>query len=56
LNELGIAEYKIISPKFEEDVYKLLTSRSSIQNKKTKGSTSPAEVQKQISFWKKKLS
>jgi len=56
LNELSLAEYKIISPKFENDVFKLLTSRSSVQNKKTKGSTSPAEVQKQISFWKKKLS
>ena len=55
LNELSLAEYKIISPKFENDVFKLLTSRSSVQNKKTKGSTSPAEVQKQISFWKKKL-
>jgi argininosuccinate lyase len=55
LNELGLAEYKIISPKFEIDLFKLLTSRSSVQNKRTKGSTSPAEVQKQILFWKKKL-
>lgn len=55
LNELGLAEYKSISPKFENDVFNLLTSLSSIQNKKTKGSTSPAEVQNQISYWKKKL-
>ena len=55
LDELSLSDYKIISPKFENDVFKLLTSRSSVQNKKTKGSTSPAEVQKQISFWKKIL-
>jgi len=55
LNDMSIAEYKIISPKFENDVFKRLTSRSSINNKKTKGSTSHSEVQKQLSFWKKKL-
>jgi argininosuccinate lyase len=55
LNELSLAEYKLISPKFENDLFKLLTARSSVQNKKTKGSTSPAEVQKQILFWKKKF-
>jgi argininosuccinate lyase len=55
LNELSLDEYKIISSKFERDVFKLLTSRSSIQNKKTKGSTSPVEVQNQILFWKKKF-
>jgi argininosuccinate lyase len=55
LNELSLAAYKLISTKFENDVFKLLTARSSIQNKKTKGSTSPTEVQKQILFWKKKF-
>jgi len=55
LNELDLAEYKIISSKFEKDLFKLLNSRSSVQNKKTIGSTSPVEVEKQILFWKKKF-
>lgn len=55
LNELSLAEYKMISPKFEKDIYKLLTSRKSIQNKKSQGSTSPKEVEKQIKYWKKFL-
>jgi argininosuccinate lyase len=55
LNELDLAEYKIISTKFENDLFKLLNSLSSVQNKKTIGSTSPVEVEKQILFWKKKF-
>lgn len=55
LNELPISKYKTISPKFEEDIFKLLTARVSVQNKKSQGSTSPKEVEKQIQFWKKKL-
>jgi len=55
LNELTLAEYKQISPKFEKDIFKLLTARSSIQNKKSQGGTSPKEVEKQIKFWEKIL-
>ncbi len=52
LNELSLAEYKKISPKFEMDIFQLLTSRKSVQNKKSQGSTSPKEVEKQINYWK----
>lgn len=55
LNELTLAKYKQISPKFEEDIFKLLTARSSVQNKKSQGGTSPKEVEKQINFWLKAL-
>lgn len=55
LNELTLPEYKKISPVFDKDIFKLLTARSSVQNKKSKGSTSPVEVEKQIKFWGKKL-
>ncbi|MEW6702817.1 MAG: argininosuccinate lyase [Bacteroidota bacterium] len=55
LNGLTLTEYKKISSKFEQDVFKLLTARVSIQNKKSQGSTSPKEVEKQIRFWKKEL-
>lgn len=55
LNELSLAEYKKISRIFDEDIFQLLTSRKSIQNKRSQGSTSPKEVQKQINFWKNTL-
>ncbi len=55
LSELTITEYKKISPKFEKDIYKLLTSRKSVESKKSSGSTSPSEVKKQIVYWKKIL-
>ena len=55
LNELTLPEYKKISPVFDKDIFKLLTARSSVQNKKSKGSTSPVEVERQIKFWGKKL-
>jgi len=55
LNELTIAEYKTISPKFEKDIFPLLTSRKSVESKKSSGSTSPSEVDKQIKKWKKAL-
>lgn len=55
LDQLSIAEYKKISPSFEKDIFNLLTARASVENKKSQGSTSPHEVEKQIKFWKKKL-
>ncbi|MCL6099704.1 MAG: argininosuccinate lyase [Bacteroidetes bacterium] len=55
LNELTLAEYKKISPKFEKDIFMILTARASVQNKKSQGSTSPVEIEKQIKFWAKKL-
>lgn len=55
LNELSIADYKKISPKFEKDIFKLLTARAGVQNKKSQGCTSPKEVEKQIEFWEKNL-
>ncbi|MCL6098887.1 MAG: argininosuccinate lyase [Bacteroidetes bacterium] len=55
LNELTLPEYKKISAAFDKDIFKLLTARSSVQNKKSQGSTSPQEVEKQLRFWKKKL-
>ena len=55
LNQLSLAEYKKYSTKFEKDIFNLLTSRASVENKKSAGSTSPAKVKKQISYWKSKL-
>lgn len=55
LNQMSIHEYKQFSVKFEEDIYELLTSKKSIQNKLSQGSTSPLEVDKQLLYWKSKI-
>ncbi|MFA5805303.1 MAG: argininosuccinate lyase [Melioribacteraceae bacterium] len=55
LNQLSIAEYKKISPKFENDIFKLLTAQASVKNKKSQGSTSPQKIEKQINFLKSAL-
>lgn len=55
LNQLSLPQYKKISSKFENDIFNILTSRASVENKKSTGSTSPSEVKKQISYWKSRL-
>ena len=55
LNELPIKVYKKFSSKFDKDIIKILTARASVESKKSSGSTSPKEVEKQISYWKKDL-
>ncbi len=51
LNELTLKDYQKISQKFDKDLFKLLTSRSSINNKISQGSTSSKEVEKQLKYW-----
>ena len=55
LNQLSITEYKKVSQKFENDIFKLLTALVSVKNKKSQGSTSPQEVEKQLKYWKNKI-
>ncbi len=55
LGDLSLADYKKFSPRFEKDVYQYLDPKFSVQQKKSLGSTSPEEVAKQISKWKKQL-
>ncbi len=55
LNELSLAEYKKFSPSFENEIFAFLKSRKSVENKKSSGSASPSEIQKQLIYWKKIL-
>ncbi|MEG8990109.1 argininosuccinate lyase [Ignavibacteria bacterium 4148-Me] len=55
LHHLSLKDYKKIHPKFENDIYNLFNPRTSINNKKSAGSTSPKEIEKQIKNWKKVL-
>jgi argininosuccinate lyase len=55
LADLPLSEYRRYSPAFQSDVFKLLDARLSIRQKKSSGSTSPGEVEKQIRRWKRLL-
>ncbi|MEG8946542.1 argininosuccinate lyase [Rosettibacter firmus] len=55
LHQLSISDYKKISTKFDDDIYELFNPGVSIKNKKSEGSTSYKEVEKQIQKWKKIL-
>lgn len=55
LRALSLKEFKNFSPKFDAAIFSVLDPRSSVQRKRSAGSTAPQEVQAQITRWKKKL-
>jgi len=55
ISDLSKVQLKKFSPKFEEDVKKLLNPKMSVTIKKSYGSTNPKMVHKQIQEWKKHL-
>ncbi|KAK3582418.1 hypothetical protein CHS0354_023964 [Potamilus streckersoni] len=55
LEELSMEKYQEFSEKFEKNIFSRLNPSSSIQLKKTKGSTSFKEVLNQINYWKRKF-
>jgi argininosuccinate lyase len=55
LNEMSLQAFKNFSDKFEKDIFDLLNPITSIKNKKSLGSTSYIEVDRQIAYWKQIL-
>lgn len=55
LTELSKKDLQKFSPKFDEDVKKLLKPETSVKIKQSLGSTRPAFVAQQIQKWKKRL-
>ena len=55
LKNLTLLEFKQFSSLFNKDVLSLLSVVSSINNKKSEGSTNPKEVRKSIQYWKKAI-
>lgn len=53
ISDLSKDQLKKYCPKFELDVIKLLNAKSSINNKRSFGSTNPKLVEKQIESWKR---
>ncbi|MBY7649202.1 MAG: argininosuccinate lyase [Candidatus Liberibacter europaeus] len=55
LAELSLEMLTKISPVFTSDIYNVLQVESSILSRKSFGGTSPEEVKKQISYWKRRI-
>ncbi len=55
ISDLSIQQLKSYSPKFSNDVKKLLNAKASVVSKKSAGSTNPSLVHNQLLKWKKKL-
>ena len=53
LEELTLKELNTFSPLIRNDIYSCLTAEESVKNKKSRGSTSPDEVKRQIQRLKK---
>jgi len=55
LRDLPLATYRRISPRFDEDLYGLLSARRSLLAKRSEGSTSPASVARAVARWERRL-
>jgi argininosuccinate lyase len=55
LSELSLRDYRKYSPAFQSDINNYLEPRLSVRQKKSSGSTSPKEVEKQIRKWNRIL-
>jgi len=55
ISDMPVTQLKNYSEFFEKDVMRLFNPETSVKNKKSLGSTSPASVNKQITAWKKRL-
>ncbi|PIU39710.1 MAG: argininosuccinate lyase [Candidatus Omnitrophica bacterium CG07_land_8_20_14_0_80_50_8] len=55
ISKIGLDLLKKIAPRIEGGVYRLFDARHSVRMKKTRGSTHPDEVKKQIKRWKLSL-
>ncbi len=55
LSELSLEQFRRFSPLVEEDVYHVLGARNCVENYRSRGSSAPSEVERQIAEWKQRL-
>ena len=55
LERLTLAELQAIHAGVTDDVFSVLSVQSSVKSRTSFGGTAPAEVRKQIRYWKKRL-
>lgn len=55
LEKLSLEDLQSIHPGITEDVFSVLSVQSSVKSRTSFGGTAPAEVRRQIRYWKKRL-
>ncbi|HMM64911.1 MAG TPA: argininosuccinate lyase [Mesorhizobium sp.] len=55
LEKLSLEELRAIHAGIEDDVFSVLAVQNSVKSRSSFGGTAPAEVRKQIRYWKKRL-
>jgi argininosuccinate lyase len=55
LEKLSLADLQAIHPGITDDVFSVLSVQSSVKSRTSFGGTAPAEVRKQVRYWKKRL-
>ena len=55
LDKLSIDDLRSLHPSITEDVYSVLSVNASVRSRKSFGGTAPAEVRRQIRYWRKRL-
>ena len=55
LEKLSLAELQSLNPAITEDVFSVLSVNASVKSRKSFGGTAPAEVKRQIRYWRKRL-
>jgi argininosuccinate lyase len=55
LNALPLDTYRKFSSRFARDLYAVLTPEHSVKAKRSEGSTAPAQVARQLRYWKVRL-
>jgi len=55
LEQLSLADLQSIHAGITDDVYSVLSTAASVKSRTSFGGTAPAEVKKQIRYWKKRL-
>ncbi len=55
LDRLPLEELKKLNPAITDDVYSVLSVANSVKSRTSFGGTAPAEVRRQVRYWKKRL-
>ncbi|MGL4487817.1 MAG: argininosuccinate lyase, partial [Rhizobiaceae bacterium] len=55
LEKIALADYQAIHSGITDDVYSVLGVEKSVRSRTSFGGTAPAQVKKQISYWKKRI-
>jgi argininosuccinate lyase len=55
LEKLSLADLQSLHPAITDDIYSVLSVTNSVRSRKSFGGTAPAEVKRQVKYWRKRL-